>query len=234
VSILVAQSLALQSMVVFWAGFLAALSPCVYPMLPITLGYFGTQVGTDRHAKILLYVLGQSFTLAVLGMVVVWAGETLGFTSESPWINGTIGIFLLLVAVMAWRGRMPAFLERWNNLQQRSQRHSMSQAGGGDQKQRRGYGAAFLVGASSALMASPCTTPILSGVLATMATAHTWVQGVWLMILYSIGFSSLFLMLGLGLMKLVHLPRSGRWLTVVHRVSAVLLGAAGVYYMSKV
>ena len=205
---------------VFATGMLASLSPCVYPILPITLGFIGTQSGAGKKTKILLYALGQVITLVGLGLGAVYLGETLGFFSQSRGIRIAMGVFLLVAALVSFMGRMPGFFSRFNQLSMRIGSHKPQGAVG-----------AFLLGIGSALLLSPCTSPILGGVLAMMATSTTAIQGVLLMLFYSLGFTSLFVALGIGLLKVSAMPRAGKWMIYAQWAGSGLLVLAGLYYL---
>ncbi len=209
--------LELKLFTIFGAGILASLSPCVYPLLPITVGYFGSTGKSGRKSKITLYILGQAVTLTALGWLTVKSGESLGFTSQNPYVNLVTGILLVGAGVYSLLNLNPRFTEKWNR------NFSVRNLGAG-------LWGAFLLGASSALLASPCTTPILSGVLALMASENSVGVGLLSMLFYTLGFSLLLLALGLGLLQVKTLPRSGPWLTWLHRISGILLISAGLYY----
>lgn len=207
-----------QAAGVFGTGVLASLSPCVYPMLPITLGFLSSQANNQNGKRsVLMYAFGQSLALFLIGILAVQLGETLGFSSQSPGVNYTVGILLLLAGVFSIRGKLPRFFDRWNSV-------SAKVSG-------RGPLASFALGASAALVASPCTSPILGGVLALMATAETQSQGLLLMLMYSSGFTLVYLLLGLGILKANRLPRSGRWMTKVHKASSFVLVLTGAYFL---
>ena len=213
-------SLLAKLVAVFGTGMLASLSPCVYPVLPITLGFIGTQSGAGRRAKILSYAFGQVLALVGLGMIAVYLGETLGFFSQSRSVRISMGIFLLAAAALSFAGRLPGFFSRLN-------RFSMKL---GSNKPHGALGA-FLLGVGSAILLSPCTSPILGGILAMMATSTTMLQGVALMVFYSLGFTSLFVALGIGMLKLSTLPRAGKWMMYSQWAGSGLLAMAGGYYL---
>jgi thiol:disulfide interchange protein DsbD len=198
---------------VFGAGLLASLSPCVYPLLPITLGFFGANASRRRTTLVLAYFLGQIAAFVTVGAATVALGETLGFTSESRWANLGVGAVLLIAGAVSLSGNLPVFLSR-----------------GVPRRLPGGLTGALLLGVGSAVVASPCTSPILAGVLATLATEESRIHGILLMTIYASGFSALFLGLSLGLMRL---PRSGPWLLRVQHASALLLLGAGVYYVGQ-
>jgi thiol:disulfide interchange protein DsbD len=208
----------------FGGGVLASLSPCVYPLIPITLGYFGSQtdVGGARFARIALYGLGQIVGFVLIGFLAVRLGEIFGFTSESRWLNLVVGLGLLAFGIVSVQGRLPGVFDRWNQWNHRFLSNFS-----------HGKFSAFILGLSSAFVASPCTTPILSGVLAMLATQQEATVGFFAMISYSLGFSGLFLALGFGLLRLSKLPRAGLWMKRIHSVSTGLLILAGGYFTWK-
>ena len=206
----------------FGAGLLASLSPCVYPLIPVTLGFIGSQstekVGYKRRLSAFLF--GQVAIMTALGVVTVALGETLGFTSEDPRVRLAVGVLLLVFGALSLSGRLPGMFDRLNR---RSQNLGIGNHGS--------FLGAFLLGVGAALLASPCTTPILSGILALIASSQTLISGTFLMLAYAIGFVTLFGVIGFGLVRTRALPKSGVWMAYLHKVSGVLLLGAGVYYL---
>lgn len=211
-----------QSFAAFGAGLLSSLSPCVYPMIPISLGYLGSQTQENRRSGVVLFFGGQVVAFTGLGLAAVWLGEVFGFSSELPAINYGIGVLLLVLGAMSIFSYVPSFLRKLNGAHV-----------GIEARFRNRYAVAFVVGVSSALLASPCTSPILGSVLVTLSGASSFLEGSWLMFLYALGMSLLFLGLGLGLLELKKLPRSGIWLGWVHRISSLLIICGGFYYLGR-
>jgi thiol:disulfide interchange protein DsbD len=219
------QNIFLQILSAFGAGFIASLSPCVYPMLPITVGYFGRKESYGHKVMVAFFVVGQVVTLTVLGLVAVRLGETFGFSTESKSINIFVGVFLFvmgLFTLMASGKNLPKFLNRLNN--------KINEIGS---KQNRGLIEPFILGVGAALVTSPCTTPILSAVLALMATSSTLFRGTTIMFFYALGFSCFLALVSLGMLNLKKLPRSGVWMQYVHKISGVLLVLTGMYYVAR-
>ncbi len=204
--------IAAQTFSTFAAGLLASLTPCVYPMIPITVGYFGSRGGKRR--ELALYTLGQIVTFTALGIFAVSLGEIFGFSSESRAVRVAVGIFFLVFGLLSFSSRLPGFLQRLS---------------GG--MQRWTWGGALGLGIASALVASPCSTPVLGGVLSLIATEGSFWRGLVLMLAFSAGYCLIFLLLSAGVVNLKRLPRSGQWMIWVHRLSSVLLVACGVYYL---
>lgn len=207
-----------QIFAAFGAGLLSSLSPCVYPMIPMSVGFLGSQSGPRQKISVLLFFIGQVLTFTALGVVAVKLGEVFGFSNELPWVNRIIGLVLIAFGIASLMNYMPGFLSRINEMNRFSRLAN------------RSWIVPLLIGAGSALLASPCTSPILGTVLATLSQTGTFQTGILLMISYSLGISILFLALGLGLVALEKLPRAGIWMSHVHRLSSVLILIAGAYF----
>lgn len=207
---------------VFGAGLLTSLTPCIYPMIPITVGYLGSARHEDHRKKTVIgFFLGQVLAFTALGVAAVSLGEILGFSSELQSVQFGTAAFLFVFGFFSWKGQLPGFLQKLNNLPFLKTKNSATLAG------------AIVVGAISALVASPCASPILGGVLATIAQTGSLVTGALLMLFYSVGVSVIFLVLGLGLVSAAKLPKAGNWMVYVHKGSAVLLMGAGGYYLLR-
>lgn len=205
---------------VFGAGILSSLSPCVYPMIPITLGYLGLQkADQNSKIKIILFFLGQIVAFTAIGLVAVQLGETFGFTSQNTTVNKVIGFVLIVFGLFSFFNYVPEFLL---NLNSKTQFNFIS---------KDKFIFPFVIGVSSALVASPCSSPILGSVLTTLASSGDFSKGIILMVAYSVGASLIFLVLGLGLLKAQNLPRAGHWMKLFHKVSSVLILCAGGYYL---
>lgn len=207
-----------QIFAAFGAGLLSSLSPCVYPMIPMSVGFLGAQSGPRRNVAVFLFFIGQVLTFTVLGVVAVKIGEVFGFSNELPWVNRIIGLVLIMFGIASLLNYIPGFLNRMNEVNRISRLANTS------------WIVPLFVGAGSALLASPCTSPILGTVLATLSHSGTFESGVFLMIAYSLGMSILFLALGLGFVALEKLPRAGKWMNHIHRLSSVLILIAGTYF----
>lgn len=209
----------LQALSAFGAGLATSLSPCVYPMIPITVGFLGSgsEGLSGRKSKVLGFFLGQIIAFTLLGVIAVSLGEILGFSSEVPAVQIFTGSLLLVFGVLALIERLPEFLYRLNKYQ--------------SQNEARTWASAFIIGMSSAAMASPCTSPVVGGILAAVSQVEERLWGITLMFLFSVGLSSLFLVVGLGLAKASSLPKAGRWMRGVHKISSVLLILGGGYFV---
>lgn len=204
----------------FVGGILVSLSPCVYPMIPVVSAYVGTRsIGENSRLQSFLlssaYVAGMASVYALLGMVAALTGNFFGQISTSPWAMIFVaGIFLLLgLNILGW---LP--FPSW--LPQRPLDTSS-----------RGTAGAFLLGAASGLVASPCTSPVLFGLLTYVATKQSLVYGGSLLFSFSLGMGVLLIFAGTFAGIAVTLPRPGRWMVGVKKTSGLLMLGLAVYYL---
>jgi thioredoxin:protein disulfide reductase len=201
------------------AGLLTALTPCVYPMIPITISVFGGKGVSRGRAFSLatLYVAGIAVMFGALGTVFALVGKAFGTFLANPWV--IVPLALLFVAMAA--SMFGAFeLALPMGLQQR-----LARVGG------RGFTGAFLMGLVGGLIAAPCTGPPLAGILAYVATTRDGVQGFLLLASYAAGIGVPFWLIAGFSMQL---PKSGRWMETVKSVFGIALLVAALYYLKNV
>lgn len=205
----------------FGAGVLTGFTPCVYPMIPITAGIIAGTAGTAparwRIVSVTLtYVLGLALLYATLGLVAGLTGTLFGTVSANPWARFAIGNLLLisgLVMLEVIPLGAPQRLVRW-----------ASGLGGGS------YPAVFLLGATSGVVAAPCTAPAFAAVLTWVSTTGSPTLGFVYLFVFSLGMTALLVAVGLFSGTLARLPRSGRWLLWIKRTAGLLLLAMAEYY----
>jgi thiol:disulfide interchange protein DsbD len=202
----------------FGFGFQTSLTPCVYPMIPITLGIFGARGGNVSRGRALLlatsYVVGMGLTYATLGVIVALVGAQFGTILANPYVVIPIVIlFAALAASMfgAFELNLPA-----------SWQARLNQVGGS------GFRGAFAMGMVGGLIAAPCTGPFLLGLLTFVATTRSVAGGGSLLFIYAIGMGVLFWVLAAFAMSL---PRSGRWMEWVKSAGGILLLLGGIYFL---
>ncbi len=206
----------------FGAGVLTSLTPCVYPMIPITASVIaGTaEEGQTRSRTIrltLTYASGLALLYAFLGMLAGLTGTLFGTVSASPWARLAIGN-LLLVFALAMLDVLPVPIPR--SLMAWASR----QGGGGT------YGAVFVLGATSGIVAAPCGAPAFAVVLTWVAATQAGLMGFVYLFVFSIGMTALLVVVGLFSGALVRLPRSGAWLVWTKRIAALIMIAVAQYY----
>jgi len=207
--------------VVFLSGLALCLTPCVYPMIPVTLGYFSNQAaGTGwgrRVALPSLYVLGMAITYSILGVIAGLTGGLFGAALQNPVVVGAL--VLLFVAMALWMFgvyelRLPGALTR---------------LGGG----RAGAVGAFVMGLTLGLVAAPCIGPFIVTLLAFVGASANPLLGFWLFFVLALGMGLPFLVLGTFSSMLSSLPRSGVWLIYAKKVMGVGLLGVALYFMQS-
>lgn len=221
---LLVQRPALALALVYGGGVLTSLTPCIYPMIPITAAVVGGQ-STARGLRLprvvgltLSYVLGLALVYAGLGLIAGLTGTLFGAISTNPWL------YFLLANVLAMFGLMmldvlpvpvPRGLLAW----------AASLEGEGR------LAATFGVGAASGLVAAPCGAPVLATLLTWVASTRSAVLGFAYLFVFSLGMCSLLIIVGLAAGGAVRLPRSGPWLAWVKRGFAVVMLGVAEYYL---
>jgi thioredoxin:protein disulfide reductase len=212
---LLAQGSALAFGVAFAGGVATSLTPCVYPLIPITVSIFGARnAGTRREAMALsgLYVLGIATMYSALGVGAALTGKAFGSVMQDPWVIGFVAIVLAAMAASmfgAFELRLPySWQARLNTV------------GGA------GRAGAFAMGLVSGIIAAPCTGPVLGAALAYVAAKGSVAFGFSIMFVYALGMGVLFFAIGAFS---ISLPKSGPWMETVKSVfGAALLAAAAI------
>lgn len=204
----------------FAGGILVSLSPCVYPMIPVISAYVGSRsIGENSRMQSFLlssaYVAGMASVYALLGMIAALTGSFFGQISTSPWAFLFVAsIFLLLGLNMLGWLPFPSWL---------SQRPIDPSS--------KGLVGAFLLGATSGLVASPCTSPVLFGLLTYVATKQSLVYGGSLLFAFSLGMGILLIFVGTFAGMAMAMPRPGKWMVGVKRTMGLLMLGLVVYYL---
>ncbi|AKU91904.1 protein-disulfide reductase DsbD family protein [Vulgatibacter incomptus] len=208
----------LGALAVAWlGGVLTSLTPCVYPLIPITLGVFGARQAGSRlksFGLVTTYVLGMAAMFSGLGFAAASSGKAFGTILANPWVLVGLATFF---AVMA-SSMFGAFeLAVPQGLAQR-----LNRVGG------TGFGGAFAMGLVAGVVAAPCTGPVLASLLTVVASSGQPVFGLLLLFTYALGVGLPFFLLG-GFS--VSLPRSGAWMDGVKSVFGVALLAMAFLYL---
>ncbi len=214
------ESYALALGVCFLAGLFTAFTPCVYPMIAITVSVFGAREARSRFDGAMLsgvFVLGIAALFTPLGILSAMTGTAMGFTAGSPWVLIPLSIIFLAMALSmfgAFDLALPAAMQ-----------NRLAQVGGS------GLKGAFGVGVVNGLIAAPCTGPVLTVLLTWVATTNDVAFGGLALFVYSLGLGTLFFFVGTFA---VSLPKSGAWLDGVKSVFGVVMVAVALYYLRNV
>lgn len=210
-------SLAMGAAIVFAGGLLTALTPCVYPLIPITVSIFGARQAEGRGKALLLtssYIIGMGVVFSGLGVLAAKTGQAFGSLLGHPGVVLGLAVFLLALATSMFG----AFeLELPSSVQTR-----LSTVGGA------GVAGAFLMGSVSGFLAAPCTGPVLTGLLAFVAKTANTTLGAGLLFIYALGIGVPFFLIGVFT---VRLPRGGVWMEWVKSVLGIVLVALAFNYV---
>jgi len=196
-------------------GILLAFTPCVYPMVPVTVGYFSSQGGQTRGRAVMLaaiYVLGLALTYSVLGVVAALTGGVFGAAMQTPAV--LVGIALVLVALALsmfglYEIKPPSFIE--------------SRSFG-----RSGALGAFLMGLIFGIVAAPCVGPAVLSLMALVAKIGSPVMGFFMFFALSLGIGTPLFFLAAFSAKL---PAPGMWMVAVKKLAGFLLIGAAAYFL---
>ncbi len=205
----------------FAAGLATSLTPCVYPMIPITAGLLGgsSAAGRSRARTIGLtaaYVLGLALLYATMGLIAGMSGTLFGTIGANPWVRFAAGNFFLL-AGLAMLDVFPV------SAPQRVLQWAGSLSGGS-------YPAVFLLGATSGIIAAPCGAPAFAAVLTWVAATKSGALGFLYLFVFSLGMSAILVLVGLFSGTLAALPRAGTWMNWIKKVGGIILIGVAEYY----
>ena len=211
--------------ILFIAGVLTSLAPCIYPMIPITAAIVGgTTVGDvprPRARTVILtftYVLGLALAYASVGLFAGLTGTLFGAVSTNPWLYFAMAN-LLIIAALAMLDVIPVRVPAW--LLTRA-----ATAGEGGSL----YGV-FVMGAASGLVAAPCSAPVMAAVLTWVTATRSGVLGFIYLFVFSLGMCTILILVGLFSGTLARLPRAGTWMVWVKRIFALIMLGVAEYYL---
>jgi cytochrome c-type biogenesis protein len=210
----------------FAGGVLTSLTPCVYPMIPITAAIVGGQSAGQTASRLrpvlltLTYVVGLALVYSALGVFAGLTGTLFGSVSTNPWLYFAMANILVLAALSMLDVvpiRLPAGIM--------TRAATMGTAGR--------FSGAFLMGAMSGLVAAPCSAPVMAAVLTWVTVTHSAALGFVYLLTFSLGMCALLVVVGLSTGSLARLPRAGAWMVTVKRIFACIMLGAAEYYLVK-
>ena len=203
---------------VFLGGLALNLTPCVYPMIPVTIGFFGAATGRSRretafHA--LIYLLGMALMYSTLGVVAALTGSLFGSLMQN-----TVVVLLLVATMLALAASMFGAFEI---MMPQSLLNLSSKSYGG-------YFGTLFMGATVGILAAPCVGPFVIGLLTFVGGRQDPVLGFTLFFVLALGLGLPLVALALFSGSIANLPRSGAWMVWVRKVFGVVLVGMAVYF----
>lgn len=200
------------------AGVATSFTPCVYPLIPITVGIIGGNTPKKLKAFLLslLYVLGMSVTYTVLGIAASLGGRVFGLTAYNPWVNLLVGTVLLVLGLsmtgiiyIPFTGGFKLDASRFMNI---------------------GWKGIFIIGLISGLVTAPCTTPVLGTILSFVAVGKNVMMGGLHLFVYGFGCGTLLIVVGTFSGIASGLPKSGKWMETVKKIFGIVIILAALYF----
>jgi thiol:disulfide interchange protein DsbD len=208
----------LSIILVYLGGLALNLTPCVYPLIPITIGYFGGQSegNTKRLAFLgLLYVLGIALTYSVVGVVTAMSGAVFGALLQNTFVI----IFIVFIFIALGLSQFDVYEfklpDSW-----------VMKAGGA----RGGAFGAFFMGLTMGIVAAPCIGPFVIGLLTYVAAKGDILYGFLMFFFLAIGLGTPYLFLAIFSGKIKSLPRAGEWMQGVEHIFGLILFGAAIYF----
>jgi thiol:disulfide interchange protein DsbD len=217
-----ARGMFIAFLAVFVGGLALNLTPCVYPIIPITVSYFGGQSSGGKVSTIVravLYLLGMAAMYSTLGVVAALSGSLLGSALQNPFVTAFIALVMVALAASMfgfYEIRVPAKLS------------------GVAGTAKQGYLGAFLMGLTVGIVAAPCIGPFVLGLLTFVGERGDALLGFALFFTLAVGLGIPFVFLAVASGSISKLPRSGEWMEWVRKLFGVILLAMAVYFLDPV
>jgi len=202
----------------FIFGLALNLTPCVYPVIPITVSYFGGQADQEKgpaFLRALVYVVGIAIIFSLLGLISGLAGKQWGFLFQNPWFVVIVTVVILAMAASmfgAFEITVPAGL--------------MNKFG----RAREGVVGSFIMGLTVGVVIAPCAAGIIIGLVGLVAKLGIVVKGTILFFVMGLGLGLPYLFLATFSNLLGKLPQSGMWMVWIKKFFGVLLIGVALYF----
>lgn len=205
-------------LIAYIGGVLSSLTPCVYPMIPIVIGVIGASDIEKRSRGLTLslsYALGLSLVYASMGIFASMTGGFFGEIATSPWSYLVFGNLCLVLAF---------WMMDWINIPLLSSARAAN---------KKGHIGVFITGALSGVVAAPCTSPVLAGLLIYVSSTKDAIFGGLMLLSFSLGMTTLLIIIGTFSGAIKTLPRPGKWMILVKKALALVLFASSEYFLLK-
>jgi thiol:disulfide interchange protein DsbD len=208
-------------LLVLLGGLALNLTPCVYPLIGVTIAYFGNQGGGPRRVLTLaiLFVLGIAIMFSSVGVAVALSGGLFGAAMQNPYVLSAVAAMMLVLAASSFGFfviQPPQFMAQW--------------AGAA----RPGYAGSFLMGLGMGVVAAPCIGPIVLGLLLMVERSGSPLFGFALFFTLAIGLGLPYIGLAMAAGSIRRLPRSGEWLAWIEQLFGFILVGLAIYFLDPV
>lgn len=205
-------------LVVLLGGLALNLTPCVYPLIGVTIAYFGNEAGAPRKVIVLacLYVLGIALMFSGVGVAVALSGGLFGAALQNPFVLAIIATMLLTLAASSF-GLFVLQPPQW----------VMQRAG----IARPGYFGALVMGLGMGVVAAPCIGPIVLGLLLMVQRSQSALFGFVLFFTLAVGLGLPYIGLAMAAGNIRRLPRSGEWLAWIEQLFGFVLAGLALYFL---
>jgi thiol:disulfide interchange protein DsbD len=205
--------------IVFIGGLALNLTPCVYPLIPITIGFFGGQSeGSTKRLVMMgiLFVLGLAVTYSVIGVITSLTGAMFGALLQNPVIILLVAAILIALSLSMFGVYQFKLPDKW-----------VAKAGGA----KGGYYGAFFMGLTLGIVAAPCIGPFVLGLVTYVATKQDPVFGFVMFFVLALGLGTPYLFLAIFSGKIKNLPRAGEWMMGVEHIFGLILVGMAIYFI---
>jgi thiol:disulfide interchange protein DsbD len=204
---------------VFIGGLALNLTPCVYPLIPITIGFFGGQSEGSTKRLIMmgiLFVIGLAVTYSVIGVVTSLTGALFGALLQNPIVIIAVALILITLSLSmfgVYEFKLPDSL--------------VAKAGGA----KGGMYGAFFMGLTLGIVAAPCIGPFVLGLVTHVATKQDPIYGFIMFFVLALGLGTPYLFLAIFSGKIKSLPRAGEWMIGVEHIFGLILVGMAIYFI---
>ncbi len=218
-SVLEHSGLLLSLIFVFLGGLALNLTPCVYPLIPITVGFFGGQSEGSTKKLFMMgvfFVVGMAITYSVIGVVTALSGAVFGSLLQ----NSYVIIFIAAVFVVLSLSMFGVYEFQLPNS-------IVAKAGGA----KNGYYGAFFMGLTMGIVAAPCIGPFVLGLVTFVAAKADPYYGFLMFFVLALGLGLPYLVLAVFSGKIKKLPKSGEWMEAVKHIFGFILLGMAIYFL---
>lgn len=204
----------------FLGGVGISLTPCIYPLIPITAGYITSTSSGSRLKGLFLsfvYVSGIAVTYSALGLLASLTGTIFGKISTHPLTYFLTGVTIIIFGI----SMLDVFLIHLP--------HAVKPL----PVKKHNYLSIFLLGLSSGFIASPCLSPVMGSILLYLATRKNLLYGATLLLSFAYGMGLFLILAGTFSALLINLPKLNKATTYIKRIGAFALILMGIYFIFK-